>query len=73
VEGLKNFSPKDVPEVEVYMDSRGDCKITGKLLQIIMLPTGGVPLLHSRKDMRAELVTMCRTVARLMRLFNAYG
>ena len=73
VEGLRNFSPKDVMEVEVYMDSRGDWKITGKLLPIIVLPTGGVPLAHSRKDVRTELVTTCRAVARLTPLFNAYS
>lgn len=38
-----------------------------------MLPTGGVPLAHSRKDVCAELVTMCRTVAKLTPLFNAYS
>lgn len=57
----------------VYMDSKGEQKITEKLLPIIVLPAVGVLLAHSRKDVRAELVTMRRTAARLMPLFNAYS
>lgn len=72
VEGLRNSSPEDVMEVKVYMDSRGDWKITGTLLSVV-LPTGGVQLAHSRKDVCAELVTVCRTVAGLTPLFNAYS
>lgn len=57
----------------VYMDSKGNWKITEKLLPIIVLPAVGVLLAHSRKDVHAELVTTHRTVARLMPLFNAYS
>lgn len=55
-------------EVEVYLYSRADVKITEKLLPIIVLPAGGVPLVHSRQYVPAEL--LCRAVARPMPPLN---
>lgn len=62
VEGLRKFPQKDVMEVEVYMDFKGNYwKIANYCI---------VPLAHSRKDVCAEVVAMCRTVARPMPLMH---